>query len=407
MLKQVLKPENRWILALVILEAAACAVLLGGVLLFGFTVSVQDDEANALSQQITSLNTTLGEKDAALYAAEGNITQLSTALAARDSELAQANADLAEASSTLAEKSDALSTVEGEVQNASAELDALEARLANRMAWFKQNADITPIPEYDRIRNALIVNCIQIRGSTCSIRLACLPFSNEYISKIVYRTDEELLGYADVIQNLTSIYYHKGGDCEDISLLDIAELNYLTGYCKEKTRTESPDIVFEAWVSDPGSMGEYILTYNPDREYYYTERQAVLLPEEYKYYYMACGCFAPDSGISPDACGHCTLAFTTKEVKSTADVYGALKDALIVEAQSGELMYDLRYSHSMAVPADGDTPPLNYLYHLMTSEDIYDYPDVSYEVSGVNKWAGFADLLDTVRDKKAELTSKH
>jgi len=257
------------------------------------------------------------------------------------------------------------------------------------MAWFKNNSNIAFHKEYDDIAEDLIDYCVSTGTGYCKITLSCLPFVNLNRNGIIYRNDEETSLKVDALQSLNQIYKNKGGDCEDISLLAIAELNYIMSYCEEEGRdkphfiahvpTFSSYTKYIDWKRSDDIGGFYYVTKEMDWGYYNVDEFKI--SKDYKYYYTVCGLFYEESEnyigiiktflgdyILQDA-GHCLLAFTTLPIESVDDIKKALEDSILVEPQTG-----MKYSQDTPKLLDSETSYGDvYISQVIVENDLYQF----------------------------------
>ncbi|MCD6414806.1 MAG: hypothetical protein J7L23_04245 [Candidatus Diapherotrites archaeon] len=335
-----------------------------------------------LSASVENASNVIEEQKTYISSLEYNNSKL-------EKSLEKANSELENKDKELKEKGQQLSALKTDINSTLDELKAYETRLNDRMNWFRENSNIDHFSDYKHFQDSLKSRCVKLEHGDCNINLACLSFVNSYKEGLEYKTDNETSGTSDALQNLESIISNKGGDCEDFSILFMAELNYLTGFCTEKNTNAS----FTGFV-----QGGSIFYVENSRTYYLKNTEKKQLPKEYENYYMACGNFpeAPNVETSSDVVGHCVVAFSPRPIASSKDVYSSLKDAILVEPQTGELVYDLRNDTEMLVPSNS-TYGRYFLYLVVTDKDSYDFDGNSGE------WKGFEDFLSFVKDREREL----
>lgn len=291
----------------------------------------------------------------------------------------------------LEKKNEQLSALQGDINRTLAELEEYEERLNERMQWFQDNSNINSFDDYYSFEKMLRSKCLQTAHGTCSINLACLSFVNTHEKGLSYKTDEETSQESDALQNLESILMNEGGDCEDFSLLFVSEINYLRGFCRS---LGSDDLEFTGFV--PGNGVFYV---ENSKAYYLANAEARSLPEEYNYYYIACGNFpeAPNVETNSDVVGHCVVAFSDEPITSSEDVYNSLRKAILVEPQTGEVLYDLRTDTEMYVPLNSTVGRKYFLYLVITNSDAYEFNEKSGD------WKGFGDFLNFINEQKERL----
>lgn len=255
---------------------------------------------NGLGEDMFNLADTLSAVEARLTALDSSHAGTSSSV----SELSRRVDSLEEEfNSTIASQRKELETLQGEFQG-------LESQLDTYFDWFKENSRLTP-----ELAGELysIEDCV---GGT--IRLPCIWFRDKDLFGIDYLPDADL-GKADIIQNISFTVERKGGDCEDLATLFMAEANYLFGKYNRK---------FEAWnYSVDGNyqvMGTWWL------------RNAAAHGIEGTNVYVAC--------YSSVGVGHCINAFCEGDIfpriKRGEDVAGLMGGCTLVEPENyGELFW--------------------------------------------------------------------
>ncbi len=198
-------------------------------------------------------------------------------------------------------------------------IDIYKKELTDSMQWFSKNSqlDYTDpnqkkiIQKIDRAKEVIDWKDYGGEGESCVIRLEDsyftnnLAFLNSRELNLKYLPDSENFDKNDFLQPLTNFSRTKNGDCEDWSLLHVAELRYLY----EKCEKEFAD--------------EILVGYNS------------FLPndENYNKFYVVCGTFTHyDTG---EEYGHCVTLLTYKEISSLADLNN-MQSGVFIESQTGE-----------------------------------------------------------------------
>ncbi len=298
-----------------------------------------------------------------------------------------------------------------EIVNIKAEIDQFEDKVKESMSWFKNNSNIAFHKEYDDIADDVIDYCTSTGTGNCKIILSCLPFVNLDRNGIIYRFDEETSLKEDALQSLNQIYKNQGGDCEDVSLLAVAELNYIMSYCKENG-ADKPQ--FFAFVPE---FDSYLKYSNRDKDdwgsFYYVTKELDWgyrnakehkIPKDYQHYYVVCGLFYEESenyeglasffgnGVLMDT-GHCLLAFTTLPIESVDDIKKALEDSILVEPQTG-----MKYSQDTPKLLDSETSYEDtYISHVITENDLY---QIYESDDGDTYWKSYEGFLNNIEGVK-------
>ena len=218
-------------------------------------------------------------------------------------------------------------------------------------------------------------DCVNFDEDICEIKLSCLNYVNNEENEFSYQKDEK-----DHLLGLEEIYKQKGGDCEDYSTLAMAELNYLIDYCDDNKMNETLYIAFK----DKDNKKHYV----EFSENYYIEDA-----QDYEFYlkdyYVVCGNFI-------DVGGHCLLGFS--DIPINVDVYRSLKNAILIEPQTGEIKYDLRRDTVIKVPKKDYIEDF-YIYLVYDNEDMYLFNLFGDEY----KWMSYSNFATEVEDLKQNL----
>ncbi|MBW3020232.1 hypothetical protein KY334_02970 [Candidatus Woesearchaeota archaeon] len=215
----------------------------------------------------------------------------------------------------LGEISNELIEVKTEAFNTLKEVENFENQIKNSLEWFSENLNINQYDEFHSIEKDIKRNCVKI-GDKCEIKLSCLNYVNNEENGFYYQNDT-----GDELNSLLDIYEKEGGDCEDYSLLAIAELNYIKDYCEKEDMNET---VYYAWVEDEDK--KHFVEWSNN----YYIRKAQDYEFSLPYYYTVCGDF---NG------GHCVIAFSEHPLNNTEE---SINNALLVEPQTGEIVADFR-----------------------------------------------------------------
>jgi hypothetical protein len=357
--------EGRYAYFLVIglLLMALVAVLISG--------SREKDE---LRMEIYALSSSVKQKDAQIVWLSAELEKaknFASALSNQNSALSSDNQKMLEEFNKL--KSDA-----GVIKN---ELIDFEEKLKTSLEWFSLNSNLENIYELSPLSNDLKHSCVEIRDDYCRIKLSCLNFVNNEKNEFAYKFDNET---KEGLQGLQEMYKNKGGDCEDYSLLAVAELNFLLEYCSKK---EINNTLFYGYEKKGGkkhfvesSKEHYI---NDAEDYFF------FLPN----YYVVCGTFPKNRW---ESYGHCMLGFSDAPLEN--GVYESLSRALLVEPQTGEIKFDLRRNKTINIPEnrpfEGDS-----IYLVFDSKDMY----VFDSFNGKFRWLGYSELAERISSLKRRL----
>lgn len=289
-----------------------------------------------------------------------------------------------------------LTAINSQIDSTMSELDNYEQQITDSMAWFRDNATISPLSQYDSIKESLKQHCRQISGDSCTIKLSCLSFVNNQEHGFSYKLDSDTAAKDDFLQDLGQIYTNKGGDCEDYAQLAYAELNYLTESCQQ---AGSPNISYQSFTDNTGTS--HHVTY---RETYYIENtQDYDLPSDYDYYYPTCGSFPadldPNLASTEGSYGHCLLAFSSSPIYNSSNVEGHLKSAILVEPQNGRVSADLRTDSRIEVPSNDYPAGDYYVFMVVTNADLYSFNAFKDSY----RWYGYQDFLDEITGLKQAL----
>ena len=181
-----------------------------------------------------------------------------------------------------------------EIQNLTSDLEKYNSELSNKLSWISSDASIKNFSEYSNEKN-LLSKCV---GE--EINLGCVWYvihdrlGMKYINDSIFNT-------SDTLFNLSEIYNHKGGDCEDLSLLFSASIRYLM----DKYNINK----FNGWIS---GTGKYTIYSTSDRTYYISNANEKHFDARYLYI----TCFEKSPKV-----GHCIVSFCKNKVRNYTDLY--------------------------------------------------------------------------------------
>lgn len=260
------------------------------------------------------------------------------------------------------------STTQAEIDKLKDKLNDFELTVKKSMEWFTQNSNINNSEDYGEIKEQLL-DCIKTDDELCKINLECIYETNKK-NQFIYRYDHKLTGDHDKLKSLATIYEHKGGDCEDLSFLFKAEYNYLTGQCEtqgyglEKTKP---------YVAKGVDLGPYM--------------------------YVVCGAFDPQRTVS-GLSGHCVVAMTTEPITDSTNAYWKIKDAILVEPQTGEYICLLNNTRIIKVFNTGQFPDTLFLIDFILTDDDF---KIFYTWTDKTGWTGYSDFLEETGEMKTKI----
>lgn len=338
------------------------------------------------NKNIESLNEELNVKSQLLFAEEKKTKELSGQLA----NYQNLNEELLKNADELNEKIENLNWKLGNIDITLEEIEEHEESIRDSMSWFQTNTDIEEIDEYYSIRSGLNKFCIRYEDGYCEIKTVCLRLINEVFNFLKYRQDVVTSGKIDFLQNLTNILKSKGGDCEDFSLLTMAELNYLKDKCEDRElRFESFDYA-EGYSVFADYTDKYILDRAKSRK----------IDEDLNEFYVVCGNFP--GGYDPnkrsfDIFGHCVLGISNMTINSSDEVADFLRNAVLVEPQDGSFIIDLRNGSIFEIPEHDEPKSVFFLRIVITDKDLY-----RFDMNEL-RWLGYEDYINRIDEAKEKI----
>lgn len=243
-------------------------------------------------------------------------------------------------------------------------IDDFETTVKESMRWFRDNSNFANVG-YNETQQMLRDRCLQFDNASCMIDLYCIYAVNEE-NEFTYDDDIDLTGEEDFLQSLDSMYSKNKGDCEDFSLQFTAQYNFLADECLKNVSRHNIRL-FTQDISVPGT-----------------------------YLYPVCGQFNPQALVENYA-GHCLVAAVQKPINNSEEIYMNLRNAVLIEPQTGEYVLDLNDTASIFLFDDGNAPTT--LYHLntiITPDDLKLFYSWGEEVG----WIGYADFLQEIEGEK-------
>lgn len=331
--------------------------------IFSFITLKQNNKLSAFQESCNKLELNYN----ALKENYGLLKSKNTNLTSQILDLNLHNEQLINESGLLSKK---ISHVEDEVEATLDKFEDFEIKVHESMEWFTENSNLANSDQFDEIKWKLKEKCIHnTSDNQCRIDLTCIYNVNKQNS-IWYRTDIAATGEEDILQSLDSIYSNHGGDCDDYAFLFTAEFNFLVDQCLisgfERDRIIS-------LADDKSISGNYL--------------------------YPVCGNFDPGRRISSFG-GHCVVALSNKKINDSFSIYNSIKDAQLVEPQTGEFMFDMNNTEETSIFYDGQSPDtLYYIWYVITNDDL----KIFYSYSDKAEWIGYTNFLDDIQGLKRRL----
>jgi len=228
-------------------------------------------DASGLKQEVARLNTSLVNATEETAGLESRLALLEAGFLKLENSLALLNL-------TFETK---LLVQEAELNRLTTEFAEMEDQLVWYFDWFGANSNLGSADAFTL--SPFLRECV-----TGVIKLPCVAMKNEKNLGLGY-LDDLSIGRADFIQNVSFTLKRGGGDCEDLAVLFMAELNYLRS---------AYNLPFETFV--PAWDREYIIGggyYFPDAEAHSLQGSRV---------YVAC--------YSQPTQGHCINAICSEDL---------------------------------------------------------------------------------------------
>ena len=281
-----------------------------------------------------------------------------------------------------------------EAYNILSEVEIFEGRIIDSLEWFNTNSNVDNILDYSGVQTDLHKSCIHLENRECQIKLSCIPFINEEKNGFGYLNDTD--SGKDFMQDLKSIYENKGGDCEDISLLTNAEINYLKDECNRQ-KEDYQHLVFIGYEEAKGQKHflenheEYFIKDTKDYKF------------ELKHHYIVCGNLPlkpwETKTIPKESWligGHCLLAFS--DIALETGIKESMNQALLIEPQTGEIMFDMRRNKVIQIPED-EYVEGSFIYLIFDEDNMYLFDLFGQEY----KWVSYSELLSRLVESKISL----
>ena len=295
------------------------------------------------------------------------------------------------------------SVLEKDLNSTLSTINTFKELINTSMSWFSTNHNFNNrIEEVKETDNAYILAQIQNKckkegADYCKIKSGCLPFVNER-NGVTYVTDWKTTGKTDYLKDIISTLDDKGGDCEDWSLLFVAEYNYLAdectsaGYPRDKIRINT-------YVHEQGT--NYGLTYNDKSavEYFRPDSRPADISSGDNYLYVVCG------GKHGSQTGHCVVALSPAKIGKSSEVYEKLDGAPLIEPQTGQLTGYINRGSAWHLLKAGQKPaPSEEMIYLVILEDDVIIFNYKYLEDELYQWIGYKDFYERLEEFKNTLT---
>ena len=218
-----------------------------------------------------------------------------------------------------------------------------------------------------------------------------LSIVNDRSLQLRYEDDINITTKEDYLQSLSGFLKNKKGDCEDWSLLFVAELRYVYDECKKK----SPNVIVGHWLSEEN---------------------------KYNHFYVICGTFEYvmlDDDDPNKYYGHCNVILSPEKIDSVNDI-NKLLEGVIIEPQTGEFKFE---NGRMTIDSDGYPTYSNYYfdesgelwiyskfgeYSGFINDDLFNYyidtiileNDMLYLSQDYSDWLSYSELKKELEEKE-------
>lgn len=240
-------------------------------------------------------------------------------------------------------------------------LEEFEEGIEEKLSSFAENSNFRNMPEeYDYLRNGIALT----KANECKIHLPKIVYVNDANFKLSYRDDIE--GETE-LKSLNDIFDDYGGDCDDYSLLFMAEYNALMNSCVNSGFDRS-EVMVDGMTS---TYGVYIIEDYGNSYLYYTGAPVDINNGDN---YMYGVCYNEN-----ETAGHCVVGLFSDSIKSEEDISPLLDGVPLVEPQSGVYLGEI----------NEDIDEEDILF-LITDTDVY--------VLEENEWRGYSTFLKEVQE---------
>jgi len=270
------------------------------------------------------------------------------------------------------------------------EINEFEEKINESIQWFKNNSKLGNSQSETTVKAGLNARCITANEQSCYAKSGCFYLINlmEPYGNLEYLSDEndKLLSIRDFLAN-------GGGDCEDFALFYKAEINHFLEKCRE---AGSKEIEFESYELVYNSKLKYWL--DNINNWYIEGATKVDLKEGYVYPNVVCGNILDLQ--TGEIGGHCVIALTKNQIKSTMGIYKELNGAPLIEPQDGSFMGYINSDSLIFINENGDnTFGESQIYWVITDDDYYSFDLNEY------KWTSYHYYLEKIQKQKEKLTS--
>lgn len=240
-------------------------------------------------------------------------------------------------------------------------LKEFEEGIQEKLSSFAKNSNFRNMPEeYDYLRNGIALT----KENECKIHLPKIAYVNDANFKLSYRED---VGGETELKSLNDIFDDYGGDCDDYSLLFMAEYNALMNSCVNSGFDRS-EVMVEGMTS---TYGVYIIEDFGNSYVYYTGAPTYI-SKGGNYMYGVCY-------TETETEGHCVVGLFSDSIKSEEDISPLLDRVPLVEPQSGVYLGEIN-----------EYIDEEDILILITDTDVYMLEE--------NEWRGYSTFLKEVKE---------
>lgn len=320
--------------------------------------------------EITALQNQLGQRHTEIQSLESEKTQTQEQIqiiGAENENLTLINEDLMKKNEQLLK----------ETQWTLNSIDYYSERLQQSIDWLRENAALPTERPYSSARTVIEDKCYKTKYDDCLIDTGCFSYANEVILGITYKTDEQVTGELDQMQDLVSFIQNKGGDCEDYALFFKAEWNHIIDKCVE----ERKEAKITSW---------YRYKVNNAR----TAVDIANIPGTFKYPTVICGYFKEKS----ETYGHCVIALTNRSITNISTIE-YLVGAHVIEPQDGSYLGTVGSAEEdVALVSDEEAENDEAIIsEIITDNDHFNYNETSGE------WWSNQMFLQLLTEQKEKL----
>ncbi len=286
-------------------------------------------------------------------------------------------------------------TLSKDIQSTFSTLDQYQNQISDALKWFQNNATTAGKPTFTKLNQSITVNCVQVQGNDCAIKLECLTYQNQQAG-FIYKTDQANLNRTDQLQDIAAFLQRKAGDCEDFSLLFNAELNNAENYCRQHKAT---NISYEALQKHPGT--DTPVTFAGD--VVSPNTQSVAMDTAIGYHAVVCGTLPGDlvdaKAKATNLVGHCLMGFSSTPLTNSANIVTFLQHSYLMEPQTGEDKGKLSDLSSIQIPDSALPDHKALIYMVIGTKDLFMFDNFYSQY----RWFGYQDFLDKITGLETKL----